>query len=380
MNKPALHAPILARHLATHCRGCGRCARECEFLSRHGLPRRWAEDLLARPHHPVGPAFDCNLCGLCQAVCPRGLAPHRFFLSLRQRATAPPPASLTHRLHERAGQSALLSWYGLPQHCDTVFFPGCALPGLRPETVFTLFTALGEMIPRLGMVLDCCGAPSLALGRNPSFQRKFSPLEAILRRHGIRRLITACPTCYRTLDTHLPGISVEMAYGLLPPAPGQGKDTVTLHDPCVLRFHPQIHHGVREMIQTMGFKIKEMAHHGKTTLCCGLGGGKVSSRLARNWREKRQRENPDLPLVTYCAGCTQALAPNGPTLHLLDLWRHPGQDIPQLLSRPELSRLPRGMAPYANRLALKRHLQRLPHLSLRGNRRSLPGPKRTTAG
>jgi hypothetical protein len=67
--------------------------------------------------------------------------------------------------YERKGGSTIYSFYGLPAGCDTVFFPGCALPGTRPDAVSELFEALKQVIPNLGIVLDCCLRPSHDRGR-----------------------------------------------------------------------------------------------------------------------------------------------------------------------------------------------------------------------
>ena len=94
------------------CIECPACQKECRFLQKYGTPKAIAD--------PFNPA-------------------------------------------ER-GTSKKYTYYGFPEQCHTVLFPGCALAGTRPDKVMKVYQSIKESIPNLGIVLDCCNKPSVSGG------------------------------------------------------------------------------------------------------------------------------------------------------------------------------------------------------------------------
>ncbi|BCO09175.1 hypothetical protein GF1_15510 [Desulfolithobacter dissulfuricans] len=273
---PALQQ-LLHDHSAS-CVHCGLCVRECAFLQEHGSPGTIAASFDQRT---FGTAFGCSLCGLCTAVCPTkiGLDPAALFLAIRREAVARGLADFSrHRgilFYERAGSSPLLTFHGLPRGCDTVFFPGCALPGTRPTRVRQLFDHLRQTIPRLGMVLDCCSKPSHDLGRERYFQTMFRKLTGSLLERGVKNVLVACPNCHRIFSEYGQGLQVTSVYEYLdmtalPKTPDIAAE-ITIHDPCGTRLRTDIHQVIRRLAGKKSLQVREMAHHGKRTLCCGEG-------------------------------------------------------------------------------------------------------------
>ncbi len=350
----------LARELETQCRECGRCAQWCPLLKARGLPGPLAGQYNSAPGAVTDMAFDCSLCGLCTRVCPQGLSPMEFFQTLRDRTgqgpMQPTPAQRRRLFHERVGRSSLLAWHGLPPGCRTVFFPGCALAGFRPHTVMALFHRLRSRLPDMGLVLDCCASPSRSLGRIRAFERIFDHLIQSLTRQGVTRILTACPNCHRVFKEAAPRLQVDTVFEILAqstlPAPVYPGPRVTLHDPCVLREEPGIHQAVRTLVRKMGLDLQEMNPHGPDTLCCGQGGGGIPLPLSAAWTGHVRDQAHGLPILTYCAGCTQALSTTGPTLHLLDLFT----GTPPSAPTPTAT----GSRPYLRRLGLKARLMAKP--------------------
>ena len=91
--------------------------------------------------------------------------------------------------YEKRGTSRCYSYYALPENCDTVLFPGCTLPGTRPDKVKGLYDHLQKTIPSLGIVLDCCTKPSHDLGREKHFHAMFSEMKEYLLQHGIKNVL-----------------------------------------------------------------------------------------------------------------------------------------------------------------------------------------------
>ncbi len=355
--------PQYLQKVSEGCTECGACVKSCAFLSRYGTPKAMvaAFDFTTPEHQRL--AYECSLCGLCSAVCPEKLDPARIFMESRRCyvnggnfKTSQYKVILG---YERRGISSLFSWYGLPEGCDTVFFPGCGLPGTRPEATLRLFRELQQSIAHLGIVLDCCTKPSHDLGRQDYFHATFGEMVDYLRRHGIQHIVVACPNCYKIFQEYGKELVVSTAYQFLAAA-GHGASQnfqgwqVTVHDPCALRAEPGVQRAVRDVLHKLGVQITEMEHTGCKTLCCGEGGmvGCVKPELAKKWAALRKEESAGLPMVTYCVGCTQSLGRVSPTLHIVDL----------LYQAKTLAKggKPGARAPftYLNRFLLKRRLQK----------------------
>jgi len=317
----------LCTSIARECVYCGLCRKDCSYLQTFGLPNEQAEEALENRlnFHQL---FSCSLCGLCSAVCPQDIDPAMMFLSLRREAVSRNQGSFKEHNtligYEKCGGSETFTWYGLPQKCETVFFPGCALPGTRPKRILQVIEVLRQDIPALGVVLDCCTKPSHDLGRIDYFSRSFDKLKNRLVKSGVRRVLVACPNCFRMFDQYGDGLQVQTIYEILAEQNCNVDDLkgeVTVHDPCGVRNQPRIHEAVRKLIASTGLSMVEMKHQGSSTVCCGEGGAVsyLNKKFADNWTHIRAEEAAGKRIITYCAGCTQYLDRLTPASHILDL-------------------------------------------------------------
>lgn len=351
------------KDIRQRCTECGACTESCAFLSHYGTPKAIATGFnFALPRHQAI-AYECSLCNLCAAVCPERLEPGRLFLEIRRRHVAEGhfDASVYRAIlrYEKLGTSPLFSWYGLPEGCDTVFFPGCSLPGIRPEITRRMFRHLRQHIAGLGIVLDCCAKPSCDLGRQAHFESMFGEMIEYLSGRGIKTVLVACPSCFQIFQQHRTGIAVRTVYevihecGGMEVAPNTGTE-VTVHDSCALRDETNVHQAIRSLLTGKGLSVAEMKHRGQRTLCCGEGGMVrfVKPELAKNWGVIREREAAGRQVVAYCAGCIGFLNGVAPMVHIADL-----------LYRPETAanrnfKVARAPFTYLNRLLLKRRLKK----------------------
>jgi uncharacterized membrane protein YdjX (TVP38/TMEM64 family)/Fe-S oxidoreductase len=343
------------------CQECGLCQKDCKFLQQSGTPKSLAAvDPSLNDHQAT--AFECSLCGLCAEVCPEDIDPAGMFLAMRREAVRKGDGDYPEHSaiigYERRGTSRRYTWYGLPEGCDTVFFPGCTLPGTRPERVRTLYNDLKKSQPTLGMVLDCCTKPSHDLGREQTFEAMFGEMKTYLIEHGVRNVLVACPNCFKIFNQYGEGLSVRTVYELLAEKgsseAGKVSGTVTVHDPCAVRLEDSIHGSVRKLIVDQGLTVEEMPHHGRKTLCCGEGGsvGFLSPDLAKNWGALRKVEANGRRIVTYCAGCTSALNATTPASHILDLFYEPEATLGGSV------KVARAPFTYWNRIRLKKQLKK----------------------
>jgi len=343
------------------CTECGLCRKECGFLEQYGTPKAIAERYDPETKEGQVMPFECSLCRLCNAVCPFGVNPSGMFLEMRREAVDRSAGSFAEHAgllaYERQGMSPRFTWYGLPKDCQTVFFPGCALPGTRPERTEQLYETLRRQDPNMGIVLDCCGKISHDLGREAFFQTRFDDLKGYLLAQGVREVLVACPNCHSIFEQYGDGLQVRMIYEVLPKnALPQAAATgeVILHDPCGTRFHEAAQADVRRLIRGTGISLKDMKHTGRKTLCCGSGGSvnALSPELADRWTELNSREALGHQIATYCCGCANRLNSSVPTLHALDLLFEPKE---ALAGRSPVSKAP---LTYLNRIRLKRHFQK----------------------
>jgi uncharacterized membrane protein YdjX (TVP38/TMEM64 family)/Fe-S oxidoreductase len=344
------------------CIECPLCQRECRFLMTYGTPKSIAEGFDPQEKKSQALPFECSLCGLCRAVCPVDLSPDRMFLEMRRMVVHsgvgefPDYGPLLN--YEKRGTSTRYTYYGLPRACDTVFFPGCALPGSRPDKVLKVYEWVREKIPNLGMVLDCCTKPSHDLGREDFFEALFGEMRGYLIDQGIKTVLTACPNCHKVFQEYGNPLKVKMIYGILAemnwPKGKDGLGLVTVHDPCVTRFEESVQTAVRNLIRYQGVAIEEMKHQGRMTLCCGEGGavGFINPELAGTWVTERSSEAQGKRMLTYCAGCVQTLNKQTPTSHVLDMIVDPERTLSGKI------RGAKAPLTYWNRLRLKKALQK----------------------
>ncbi|MGB3212742.1 MAG: (Fe-S)-binding protein [Desulforhopalus sp.] len=321
-------SPIAIDLVAKECVRCESCMQECGFLQHNGTPGQIAADHLSRKKTHFDTAYSCSICRLCTHKCPKGLPVAEMFLALRRRAVLNGQGRYKeHRgllLYEWLGNSRLFNGYLLPDNCTTVFFPGCTLPGILPEQTYRLFALLRKKYPELGIVFDCCNKPSHDLGFQDRFESRLQRRLERLRSRGVTRIITACPSCFQIFNRYGECFEVTTAYTHLECSRQHRSIGIerkyTLHDPCTVRFEPEIQRAVRQIIRSKGIEISEMPHNQEATICCGEGGSArcIRGGSASDWSRKRKAEVNGLPLLTFCAGCTLSLK-TGTTIHVIDL-------------------------------------------------------------
>lgn len=364
--------------ISDKCTDCGVCQLECAFLQKYGTPKDIAGEYDSQVDRQLALSFECSLCGLCAAVCPAGLNPPDLFLELRREKMRRDPADYAEHngllSYERLGTSRRFTYYGIPAGGDAVFFPGCALPGSRPDKTVYLYKILKKSIPGLGIVLDCCMKISHDLGREDCFQTMFGEMKSFLSESGIRRVIVACPNCYKVFSMYGGEIAVETVYEVLAesvPVIRQNETDMVLmiHDPCAVRFDNAVHDSIRKLAAHQGWQCIEMDHRGETTFCCGAGGSVscLAPDLAGNWGEKRKSEAGGIRMVTYCGGCTNQLNKLSPTSHIVDLLKDPSEPYfaPAKVST--------GPMTYLNRLLVKRRLKKTVDAAITRERVFRPG-------
>jgi len=372
------------KNISEKCINCKICQKECEFLRKYGKPKEIADSYNPTDKVHQGMPFECSLCQLCAAVCPVKINPALMFLEMRRetvrRGIGDYPEHAVISGYEKRGTSKRYTYYAIPEGSDTIFFPGCALTGTRPDKVLKLYEHLKKSIPSLGIVLDCCTIPSHDLGRERFFDGTFGEMRDFLKKNGIRKVLVACPSCYKVFKQYGDALSVSTVYEIIAinglPETGKIQGTVTIHDPCPMRFEESVLTAVRDLVTRKGLEIEEMTHSRKKTFCCGEGGsvGFISPELAKKWGLLRKKETNGKRIITYCAGCVNSLNPLTPTSHILDLIYEPEASMS---GKVKVSKAPFS---YINRLKLKSHLKKTVHARISRERTFTVGEEKGGKG
>lgn len=356
-------APLRAflEKVSETCTDCGLCRKECGFLEKYGTPKEIADRYDPGTREGQVMPFECSLCRLCDAVCPFEVKLSEMFLEMRREAVDRGAGSFPEHgrslAYEEKGMSRRFTWYGLPEGCRTVLFPGCALPGTRPGRTRELFDTLRKQDSARGIILDCCGNISHKLGRETFFKAMFNEMTNYLMSQGVREVLVVCPNCHDIFSRYGNGLNVRMVYEALPEnivAGALKSHDIVIHDPCGVRFHADAHATIRRLVGMTGVTSQEMDHAKERTLCCGSGAGVdvLSPELADRWSEKVRKEAGDRRIVTYCCGCAGRLSNKNQAVHALDILYEP--DAAQV-GKSKVSKAP---FTYLNRLHIKKYFKK----------------------
>ncbi len=346
------------------CTECGLCTKNCAFLQKYGTPKEIAVNYATDSESWHKKAYECSLCNLCTAVCPEKLNPASMLLSFRREAIFhKKPVSKKYSgilNYEKRGLSDKYTLFHIPKNCETVFFPGCSLPGTRPEQTFKAYNYIRAKEPGAGIVLSCCSKPSHDLGRQTDFNNAFSILKQRLLAQGVKTIIVACPNCYKVFSSYSEELQTVSIYEFLTekgfhlPEPAF-TDDYSIHDPCATRFDNSVQRSVRRLAETNGIKITEPANAYDQTLCCGEGGsvGCMAPEFSDGWTTKAVKQAERKPVISYCAGCVSFIGKKTEALHIMDFLFAP--------EKTASGKLKIASAPftYLNRLSLKKRLKNI---------------------
>jgi Fe-S oxidoreductase len=216
-----------------------------------------------------------------------------------------------------------------------LFIPGCSLSSYSQELTLAIYQYLRDLGEVDGLSLACCGNILDFVLPFEDRARYAETLAARLAAHGVTRIVTACPNCYRAyrdlahdrLDSALEVIAVSEvleAQGVrFIPTAEVPFASVCVHDSCPDRSLGVFAASVRALFSEV--EVREMAHCRERSRCCGLGkllpikNPTASARLM-NERLAEFDETDAECLITCCANCTQALrGASNPSYHYLEL-------------------------------------------------------------
>ena len=277
----------------------------------------------------------CSLCGLCAEVCPTSLDMASVMTDARrtmvEQKRMPPSAhdfALRDMLFANSESCTFCSTAPGKDTCSYLFFPGCQLSATAPEHVEKTHALLRDTFSAdMGLMLRCCGAPSLWAGRDDLLRQSLDEFSAQHSRMGKPVLILACPSCSLVFRREMPDIKTVSLWemlaesGSIPDATPERRKVLSIHDPCSARHDARLHESVRSIVKRIGCAVEELSLSRQKTTCCSFGGLMwfANTKLAREVIDRRIRESTN-DYLTYCSMCRDLFATQGKRcLHLLDL-------------------------------------------------------------
>jgi heterodisulfide reductase subunit D len=329
----------LRRDFTERCTACGLCAVMCPAFSHRSVPDSF-QDVQKRVRSclegdpPANAVLEraqlCNECYLCVTdTCPQGLDPMRTNQLVRgilhQQGVDPRPfVPPSHPQSFERIAAALLTTEDEYRKITTpavkgdgriLFFPGCNIY-YQPDLLLTALDILDvaawdwTFLPGLE---HCCGNNYDSAGRLKEGMRSFLDLISAMGQDHFEALVVWCPTCAARLHHggfERPVISfARLAADSLSIPPGEKRleGGVTLHEPCKGAYLDLDTQASRILLKKVtGEPVREMARHGRDTVCCSWALHQHRPEAGKEHLESRLKEAAAAgarTLVTVCHGC-----------------------------------------------------------------------------
>lgn len=315
------------------------------------ITKEWADRL-----------YQCTSCERCVEVCQTeiplvevweearaslvrlGLGPmpaHRKMREFAERENNP--------YGEPAGQrTRWMQPHHQPAHrADILVFAGCTAAYRMPAMLQTGVTILQRQgIPYVYAGPDevCCASPFIRTGQMEIADRLRASNVSLVNRLGVRRIVTACAGCAKTLKKDYPDFArsrgerwdVQVIHfaELYAPLIRAGRlrleqpirKKVTYHDPCHLGRSQRMFDEPRAILRAIpGLELVEMDNSRERSRCCGAGGGvkagypAMAAEIARDRVAEAVATGAEV-LATMCPFCqtsfTQAIKELGAPIRL----------------------------------------------------------------
>jgi len=217
----------------------------------------------------------------------------------------------------------------LKKKADTLLFMGCVSSYLDMKIVpsfFKIMDAAGVDYTMLGKDEICCGFPLHLMGDQEKFEETAKNLIDLIKKTGVKELVTPCAGCYKTFKKYYPeagdlGVklfhSVHYIQKLIEEKKlrlgGDLGKKVTYHDPCDLGRTFEIFDEPRHILKAIpDVDFVEMSRNRLMARCCGGGGSVIAlePELAADMAAVRVKDAVEVDaeiIVSACSACKDNL-------------------------------------------------------------------------
>ena len=313
---------------AFSCVECRRCTEHCpaNIVGKELNPkliatgiRSYIESYGTASETPILEAtisenavFQCTTCGACEQECPVGVEHLPVILGLRR-------GMVNSKLWEDEQGAELFrnleqfgNAIGAPQSERDTFIAEQALPVFDGTQEYCLWLgcmgayeangreiikAFAEVMKYLGATFGvlrkerCTGDPARRLGSDIVFAQLAGANLGLLRQAGVKKIVSICPHCVRTMAEDWNELGADLSEGddpnmeakvehhsefmarytdKLPVA--RTDDRVVFHDPCYLGRYRGIYNEPRTVVKKAATLV-EAPRNRERSFCCGAGGG-----------------------------------------------------------------------------------------------------------
>lgn len=316
---------------ALTCVECGRCQDNCPaFATGKALNPKTL--ILQNEEALLDGAFDtklvdvydddvlwqCTTCGACQSQCPVGVEHLPVIIGARRglvsNGEAPEFLTPVYTNLERRGniwglmyeqrqkfiEAAGVEIFDAARH-EYIVWLGCAgaFEADYQKSLRALFDILRAKGVSFGVLAKerCNGDVAKRTGNEYMFQELAGQNIEELKGAGVKKVVTSCPHCLKTLGddyrelgfeaevVHSAGLIEQLTRDTQMPA----SRTVTYHDPCYLgRYAGQVDEP-RALLERFGAKVAEPVRNRENPFCCGAGGGLLFEEHEQGTRISQQR-------------------------------------------------------------------------------------------
>jgi heterodisulfide reductase subunit D len=208
-----------------------------------------------------------------------------------------------------------------------LYFPGCPAKFLvkdvqrRHEQILTQLEVEYVKLPELEV---CCGKPAIDFGFPEEFKDLKSKNKTTFQNQRIGKIITSDPSCYQTFKKKYEDLEVEhISQTILKNIEklgnvGQGQE-ITFIDPCNPHKLTELYNIPRQILESLGFSLIELANNKENSMCCGKAIELVSPKVGEKMAQELLKQVTTKMIVTTSPDCYQYLKKqNHPGVEVLE--------------------------------------------------------------
>jgi len=301
--------------------------------------------------------WGCTTCGWCEEGCPVAIEHIQRIVDMRRHAVlvrSEFPSDLAKSFKGMENQSnpwgiaadtradwaaglevpvATMAEIGEDEKVDVLYWVGCAGSfderNQKTSKAFVkIMQSAGIKFGILGTEEQCTGEPARRLGNEYLYFTLAQMNVATLRRYKFERIVTQCPHCFNTIKNEYPDLGgnfpvvhttqyIEelLGAGRIKLEKGFLDKRLTIHDPCYLARHNNVHEAPRTVLDAIpGMQREDVENSKRRTFCCGAGGGQFwkeeehgTERINNTRLDQLMEAKPDT-IAVACPFCTTMIS------------------------------------------------------------------------